>query len=318
MTVANTLSLLELAKRHDPNGNTAAIAEVLTEENQMLQDAVWQEANDTFSHKYTRRLSLPTGTHRKLNFGVPVEASRTVEGRDTVAFLESYSQCDKKLCDAAASPSEFRMNEATSFLEGMGQTMAGKMIYGNTALVPEEPLGLAPRMAAVASTNVIDAGGSIGTSIYVVMWGPTKAFMVYPRNHPNVGIVHKDLGEVTLTDASGGMYQGYRDHFETNYGLCVKDDRSTGRICEIEPAGVANIFDEDDLITLLNLMPSGPKVIYCNGTVKTQMDIALKDKTNVNYTAQGGEGLAGEPVLHFKGYPIRRVDQILDTEAAVA
>ena len=139
-TVASTLTLLELAKRHDPNGNTATIAEVLTEENPILEDAVWQEANDTFSHKYTKRLSLPTGTHRKLNYGVPVEASRTVEARDTVSFLESYSQCDKKLCDAAASPTEFRMNEATSFLEGMGQTQAAKLLYGNTTLVPEEPL----------------------------------------------------------------------------------------------------------------------------------------------------------------------------------
>jgi len=55
--------------------------------------------------------------------------------------------------------------------------------------------------------------------------------------------------------------------------------------------------------------------IYVNETIMTQMEIRVKDKTNVNYTKE--DGLAPGPVLKFKGVPIRQVDQILNTESAL-
>jgi len=317
LSANNTLTLIELAKRHDPDGDTAVIAEVLNEENEILSDAPWDEANDVTSHKMTRRLTLPTGTHRKLNAGVPIEASKTVEVRETVAMLESYSQCDKKLADIAKDPAQFRMNEAKSFIEGMGQTMAYKLIYGNSATTPEEPTGFAPRMASLdTADNVLDGGASGGTSVFVVMWGLDKVFMLYPRNSKTVGIDHQDLGEVTLEDASGNLYQGYRDHFEANYGLAVKDNRCIGRIANIAVTGSSNTFDEDDLITLINRMPKGNKSIYVNNVIMTQMQIRVKDKNNVYYTP-GDSALSGEPVVRFNGHPVRRVDQILTTESTL-
>ncbi len=60
--------------------------------------------------------------------------------------------------------------------------------------------------------------------------------------------------------------------------------------------------------------------IYCNETIKTQMEIMLKDKTNVNYTADKGDGLGGEPMLKFRGIPVRKIDSaiLLDTETAIS
>jgi len=315
------LTLLELAKRKDPNGELAAIAEVLAEDNEILLDAPWVEANDTFSHKITRRMSLPSGSWRKLNSGVSTEASRTIEVVETIGMLETYSEVDKDLADAAPNPAKFRMDEAAAFLEGLSQTLAATVIYGNASTTPEAFNGLAVRMAALAaSDNVIGAGGtgSDVTSIYVVQWGPSRVFLTYPKNSPNMGVKHRDLGEVTLEDANGNYYQGYRDHFQVKVGLVVKDDRCIGRIANIESSGSSNTFDEDDLITLLNRMPQSGKgaVIYCNSTIKTQMEIALKDKANVNFTTDNG--LGGVPVLYFRGVPVRKVDQILDTESAIS
>lgn len=317
------LTLVEVAKRIDPNGEQAAIAEVLAQENEILMDAPWVQANDTFSHKCTRRTSLPSGSWRQLNAGVAAEASRTVEVMETIGSLETYSENDKLLIDSFPDAKQARNDENQGFLEGLAQTLASAVIYGNTTTTPEKFDGLAVRMGALAATqNVIGQGGSGGdtTSIFIVQWGINKVFMCYPKGSPNAGIEHRDLGEETKVASDGTMHQVYRDWFGVRCGLVVKDSRCIARLANIESAGTANTVDEDNLIKLLNRMPGAGRgaSIYVNETILSQMEIALKDKTNVNYVAGKGEGLAGEPVLYFRQSPVRRVDQIVNTETAVS
>ena len=317
------LTLVELAKRKDPDGNLATIAEVLAEDNEILQDAIWQPSNDTFSYKVVRRSSLPTGSWRKFNEGVSIEASRTVEELETIGMLETFARNDVDLIKGFPNPTKARMDEAISFLEGMGQTLAETMVYGNASTTPETFTGLAPRMDALATTtNVLDSGGSGSdlTSIFVIMWAPNKVFMTYPKGDPNIGIRHEDLGIETVEPSAGTLYRAYVDHFQIKAGMVVKDPRCIGRISNIETTGTSNTFDEDDIIRLLNRMPGRGKgaKIYVNDTVLTQMEIRLKDKNNVNYVPGKGEGLVGEPAMYFRSNPIRLVDQILITEAALA
>ena len=313
------LTLLELAKRIDPKGEAAKIAEIMTEENEILVDAQWGEANNVTSHKVVRRDSLPAGTWRSINKGVGIEASTTTEVNEPIGFLESYSEVDKALVDMAPNPVQFRMDEAGAFIEGMSQTMAATIMYADHVLDPEKLGGLAPRLNSLSNARVIGAGGSGGTtSVFVVQWGINQVFMAYPRGSKTAGIEHKDLGEVTLTDTDSKNYQGFRDHFITRSGLVVKDTRCLARVANIETTGAVNLFNEDDLITVLNQMKSGGKgaVIYVNRTVKTQMEIALIDRANVNFSV--ADGLGGVPVLLFRGLPVRLVDQIADDETAVA
>lgn len=312
------LTLVEVAKRKDPDGNLATIAEVLDETNEVLQDAVFREANDTFSNQTTRRASLPTGSFRKLNEGVATESTKTVNLVDRVAILEAWSENDIEVINAFPNPQEARMQEARGFIEGMGQNMAGKIFYGNESSVPEEFTGLAPRMDALATTaNVLNAGGSGGdtTSIYVVDWGPNSVYMIYPKNS-TAGLEHKDKGIETVEDANGNKFEAYVDKFVWKAGLVVKHNKSIGRIANMEYTGSANIFNEDDLITLMNRMTKGPgRRIYVNEDIMTQMEIRLKDKTNVNFTK--ADGLAPGTVLKFKGVPVRQCDQILNTETTL-
>ncbi|NIS52204.1 MAG: hypothetical protein GWN94_14005 [Phycisphaerae bacterium] len=313
------LTLVEVAKRKDPDGNLATIAEVLDETNEILQDAVFREANDTFSNQTTRRASLPTGSFRKLNEGVATESTKTVNLIDRVAILEAWSENDIEVINAFPNPQEARMQEARGFIEGMGQNMAGKIFYGNESSVPEEFTGLAPRMDALATTaNVLNAGGSGGdtTSIYVVDWGPNSVYMIYPKNS-TAGLEHKDKGIETVEDANGNKFEAYVDKFVWKAGLVVKHNKSIGRIANMEYTGSSNIFNEDDLITLMNRMTKGPgRRIYVNEDIMTQMEIRLKDKTNVNFTKV--DGLAPGPVLMFKGVPVRQCDQILNTETTLS
>ena len=311
------LTLVEVAKRHDPSGQMAAIAEVVNEENEILQDAVWVEANDTFANKTVRRSNLPNGTWRKLNAGVVNEVSMTTEVWDTIGILETFSQNDVEVIKAFNNPAQARMDEARAFIEGLGQTMAEAMIYSNSSTTPEKFTGIAPRLSNIAATeNCINEGGTTGTSIYVVDWGPGKVQMMYPKNS-TAGLMHEDLGKQLIQDGSANNLMAYVDHFQWKAGMAVKNMKSIGRIANIEPTGSANIFDEDNLITLLNRMTQGPgRRIYVDQVVKTQMEIAQKDKANAYYTLADNP-LAPGPVLMFKGVPVRQVDQIITSETTL-
>jgi hypothetical protein len=312
------LTLLELAKRTDPKGEAAKIAEIMSEANEILLDAVWGEANNVTSHKVVRRDHLPAGTWRHINKGVSKEASVTTEVNEPIGFLESYSEVDKALVDMAPNPRQFRMDEAGAFIEGMSQSLAAAIMYGDHAVDPEKLHGLSERLNDLSMARVIGAGGGGGTttSIFVLQWGLNQVFMAYPRGSKNIGIEHKDLGEVTLLDGTN-PYQGFRDHFVSRSGLVIKDTRCLARVANIESAGAVNLFDEDHLITVLNQMKNGGKgaVIYVNRTIKTQMEIALIDRANVNFTT--ANGLGGVPVLYFRGSPVRLVDQLANDETEV-
>ena len=312
------LTLVEVAKRKDPDGNIATIAEVLDETNEIVQDAVWREANDTFSNRTTRRASLPSGSFRKLNYGTAKESSKTVNLVDTVAILEAWSKNDTEVIDAFPNPQEARMQEARAFIEGMGQNMAGKMFYGNSGTVPEEFTGIAPRLDSLAtSANVLNAGGSGGdtTSVYVIDWGPNSCYMTYPKGS-TAGLMHKDKGIETVQDDNGNDFEAYVDKFVWKAGLVVKNNKSIGRIANMEYTGASNIFNEDDLITLMNRMTKGPgRRIYVNEDIMTQMEIRMKDKANMYFTK--ADGIAPGPVMMFKNVPIRLCDQILNTESTL-
>lgn len=316
---ANSLSLSALAQRHH-DGDMLTIAEVLEKEAPMIQDAPWIEANDFFSNVGIRRASLPSGTWRKLNAGVANEKSETTQVRDVIGMLETFSKTDAKIVDSAANPQSFRMSEDTAFIQGLSQNMQSTMLYGNTNTDPEKFSGLHIRLASLATTtNVLNEGGTGSdlTSIFVVDWGEDRCHMLYPKGS-KAGLQTEDLGKIPVTDASSNDFMAYCTHFMWDSGMFVKHPRAIGRIANIESAGTTNTFDEDNLITLLNRMTTGPgRRIYCNETVMTQAEIRLKDKTNVNWTTR--DGLGGEEWMFFRGIPVRKIDSqiLLNTEAAL-
>lgn len=321
-------SLVEQAKRIDPDGKLSIIVEALDyETGDILKESVWLPSNDTWTNKTVRRASLPQGSARKLNKGVATEASRTTEVMDTIMMLATYAEYDKDWIDSFPNPQLARLQEAKAFLSGLGQTLVSEFLYSNANTNPDKIHGLAPRLGTVDGEFVINTGGSGAdvTSIYVVTWGADTAHFVYPKNIPNLGITHTDMGEVTISDAttdvpSSSQFQGYRDFFQVKFGFVVRHPRAIGRVANIETAGANNIFDEDHLITLLNNMVvnSGTR-IYVNQTVKTQAEIRLKDKTNVYWTVND-DGLGGTPLLRFRGIPVKLIDKsiLLNTESAIS
>jgi hypothetical protein len=327
-TLASTNpTLADIASRMDPSGKIdPQIVEILAQTNEMLDDMTLIEANGFTEHKTTVRSGLPNGTWRKLNYGVQPEKSRTVQVKDSMGMLETYAEVDKALADLNDNKAAWRLSEDRAFIEGLNQTMQETVIYGDSSVDPEKFMGLAPRYSSTTAENggqILDAGGSgsDNTSIWLVVWGPNTIHGIYPKGS-QAGLQSRDLGEDTLRDAAGGLYQGYRTHYKWDNGLTLRDWRYVVRIANIDVSDLTkNAATGADLIDLLvqaiELIPNlgmGRPVIYCNRTIKSFLRRQITNKENVNLTL---DNVAGKKVLAFDSIPVRRVDAILNTEAEV-
>lgn len=325
----NDLTLSEHAKRMDPDGKIATIADILSQHNAVMDDAKWIEGNLPTGHRTTLLAGYPTATWRKLNYGVPNSKSVTVQITDNCGMLEVYSECDKALADLNGNTAEFRMSEDKPFLAAMSNTVASAIFYGDSQTDPEKIMGLAPRFNSLSAANggqILDGGGtgSDNTSIWLVTWDESTAHMIYPKGS-KVGLQHSDKGQVTLQDANGNNYEGYRTHYKWDLGMVVRDWRYIYRLANIDVSDLTTFNAATDnsaplmrmMIEALDGLPvqtMGQKVFYCNKTVKTWLDIMAMEKTNVNLTI---ENFAGQPVTMFWGVPVKRCDAILNTEAQI-
>lgn len=327
-TIGNNLpTLQDHARMLNPGGKIDKIVELLGRTNEVLEDMVYVEGNLPTGHLSTIRTGLPEVAWRLLNYGVPNGKAQTAQVTDTCGMLEAYSEVDKRVAGLNGNTAEFRLSQDKAFVEAMNQAMATTLFYGDTRTNPERFLGLAPRFSdAVNAGNkeqLVNGGGSgsDNTSVWLVVWSPETVHGIYPKG-TTAGIDHQNLGEVTLFDAAGNKFQGYRGHYEWHTGLVVADWRYVVRICNID---VSNLISGSGAADLVNLMieaseriPSlrmGKAAWYCNRTVRTALRKQIIAKSNVNLT---WDSVAGKRVLAFDEIPVRRCDAILSTEAAIS
>jgi hypothetical protein len=232
--------------------------------------------------------------------------------------------------DISNDKNEFRLSEAVSHLEAMAQEFESTLLYG-TAAAPEEFVGLAQYYSdptAGNGQNVIDAGGtdvSDNTSIWFINWGP-DVFGIHPQGLP-AGMQREDKGLQTVHNFNGTTNEQldmYVEKFQMAAGVAVRDWRRIVRIGSIDVSKlVAQASDDANLIFLmtkavhrLRRSVSGNTAIYCNPTVYEFLDHQYQEKLAVG----GGvtmQNIGGEPVMTFRGIPIRVSDSILNTEAPV-
>ncbi len=339
------LTYADWAKRLDDDGKVATIINLLSQTNEILDDALVVEGNLATGHKTTVRTGLPSATWRLLNYGVPTTKSTTAQITDSCGMLETYSEIDKYLADLNGNSAEFRLSEDLAFLEGMNQQMATTVFYGNTLTNPERFMGTSPRFNTVTATNaatasnVIDAGGtgSTNTSLWLICWGPNTVHGIFPKGQIS-GLQHRDLGEWTLLDANNNKYQGYRTHFKWDMGLTVRDWRYVVRVANIDVTllsggSAANLINA--MIRAVHRLPTAPVsasteqksdapdggmyqmgrcAFYCNRTIRTYLDIQAANKTNVLLHLEQWDG---KPITTFRGIPIRTNDALLNTEARI-
>ena len=328
---ANALSLVDHAKRMDPDGKIAAVAELLAEQNAVLDDIPWIEGNLPTGHRITQRTALPSATWRKLNEGVSPTKSRTSQITEACGMLETYSEVDKDVAELNGNTSQFRLSEAMAHIEAMNQEFTSTLFYGDSSLAPEEFTGFAPRYNSLSGNigqNVITGSGSQSdsSSVWLVVWGADKVCGIYPKGSM-AGLSHKDLGLQVVqssTGVGGGKLQAYLDHWQWKCGIAVKDWRYVVRIPNIDISNLIAKSSAADLIELMikatHRVPSitaGKPVFYMNRTVFQMLDIQRRDD------AISGGGLMydvvdGKRMPMFRGIPIKIVDQLTEAESAVS
>lgn len=329
MAVLSTqyLTLVDIAKKTDRDGNVAEIAELLAQKNEILQSMTMREGNLATGHRVTQRVGLPSSYFRLINKGVPSGKSSTVQIDEQCGMLVGKSVADVDLVDLEGNQAQVRMDEADAMLESMSQNMAGTLFYGANSS-PEEFVGLASRyndLSANNAQNIISlaGAGSDNTSIWLVGWGRNKVEGIFPKGS-TAGITHTPMGKQNVTDGDGNTYIGYQDEWKWKMGIAIGDWRYAVRIANIDvsamkadPTG-ATVGIINAMLSAIHRLPTltGCKpVFYANRDVREMLDIQASNKTNAYLTAGNEEG---KMKTSIRGIPVETVDQILSTEAVVA
>ena len=106
--IGNTyLTLLDYAKRENPDGGIADIIEVLAASNPIIADANVMEGNLITGHRSVQRATQPSGAWRLLNGGVVPEKSLTTQVDDTCGMLEAYSKVDVDVAELGGNAAAF-------------------------------------------------------------------------------------------------------------------------------------------------------------------------------------------------------------------
>jgi len=333
---AGQLTLADWAKRLDPDGGAPAVAETLSQTNEILEDAVFVEGNLPTGHRLVIRTGLPQVFYRMINQGVPTSKSTTAQIDEACGILEARSHIDVELVKLNGNESAFRMSEDSAFIEAMNQTMAGAMFYGNPGTDPRQFLGLQTRYSSLSAgnaQNIIDAGGtgSNNTSIYLVVWGTDTVFCPFPKGS-KAGLMHQDLGEESVADANGNFFQAVRALYQWKNGLAVKDWRYIVRICNInvtdltgQSATQASTAATAIIKLMMRAMDRPPNLamgrpaFYANRTVYSMLRVAALDKSQNAVTIETAANQFGTSykMTNFMGIPLRKVDQLLNTETRV-
>lgn len=333
-------TLLDVAKRLDPDGSVAKVVEILNQTNEVLDDMVWMEGNTNTGNKTTVRTGIPAPTWRKLNYGVIPGKSTTAQVTDSCGMLEAYAESDKALVDMSGDPAAFRLSEDRAYIEGFNQELSSTLFYGNDLIDDAEFTGFAPRfnsLGAESADNIVfqggyaNAGGAApdgndNASIWLICWGPDTVFGMYPKGS-KAGLSVRDLGEVTTESPPGGpvggKMQAYRTHYKWDCGLVVRDWRYVVRgqfnqedLTKDAASGPDLIDIMTDMVERLPNHRMGRCAFYVNrrtrAFLRKQITSAVKQSTLTMDT------VAGRKVLAFDDIPVRRVDSLLSTEAAIS
>lgn len=340
-------NLVDWARRADPDGSIAIVAELLSQCNEVMKDMIWQEGNLPLGHKVTVRTGLPQGTWRAANQGVAASKSLTAQFQFSIGQLQAYSIVDKTLANLNGNVAKFRYSEDMAHIEGLSQQVASALFYSNEATNPTQFTGLSPLYNTVSTAtaknavNVLDAGGtgSSNLSIWLVGWGDHTTFGIFPKGS-QAGLIYEDKGDIVPQyDGNGNRFEAYTSLFQFNVGLCVKDWRYNVRIANVDTttSGLQGATPPD-LFAIMSRavvrLPTASRRLsgitesdapddpvpgispawYVNRTGREYMDIqAIRDR-NVLLSSKD---YAGDPVLMFRDVPIRVVDALTNSEARV-
>lgn len=331
------LTLADSAAMEDPTGRAAVIANLLSQTNEILTDAVFKKANGKTYHRVSIAAGLPEVYWTSVNVGTPPTAAEFVTVDEGIGMLEARAETDIRTPALFGNINRHRMEASMLHLEAMNQEMATTLFYGDTGVTPAAFKGLAGRYTNVStapnSANVLSAGGTTAgqqMSMWLVGWGE-NVFCTYPEGSA-AGLVHRNLGEQTAYLADGTRMQVYADLYTWSSGLVVRDWRYVVRIANIDAVAAAALNSNQAPGSTTNILHSMAQAIaripnhamarlvfYCNRTVFTLLQrIAMEKSAGVLSINQAVDQFGSKGSwLSFMGVQIRQCDALLTTEDVV-
>lgn len=331
------VTLADVAK--SKNKGIGNVAEVLVEENAMLEDIPYMEMNEGTIHKEDIRSSLPDVFYRKANQAIPASKTTIEERTFNAAHIESKSQIDGAVARRGGLDriGYNRWNQAMGHIQAHALEHADLTIYGSPVTANRKVAGFFDIYSTLSaseetSKQIVDAGGtgSDNTSILLVHWGERSVFGIYPAGTQS-GLKRTDRSkgnvevQIAANDSNGdaGTLWGYEEQFEMDHGLVVKDYRQAARVANVDivnlksGVGATDLFD--DMISAhykIHNPNNGKGVYYVNRTLE-----AFLHKQALTVVGAGAgltfENFDGKRILTFLGFPVKRSDALLNTEARV-
>jgi hypothetical protein len=323
-------TLLDAIKKTGPDGKIMPVVEMLNQQNELWQDAVYVEANSVAGHRTAIRTGLPTASMKRYNLGVAPSKSRQVTITDAIGHIYETAEVDKDIAELNGNTSEFLLSEHLPHIEAMNQKASYLAIYGDETTNPDEFTGFMCRyndQSAENACNILTSAdtpdSSDNASILLVGWGPVTTFFTFPKGS-SAGLDYRDYGLIS-TDNQGGsglIGEVYRRIYDWKLGLVVRDWRYVVRIqIDLENV-VKDAATGPDIPALMakavrripNLNICRP-AFYMNRDMLDALDLQRTGRSTMAY--QTIEDADGKIVDTFRKIPIRRNDAMLSTESGV-
>lgn len=335
--LSKVYTLPEILRATAPDGSYMPFIDILSGRYPMLEEAVWEQANDNSSHEFLQLASEPTGAPVRYNEGGPLEAVVTTPLREELMRIETNMQVDTRILRKSPNPAQYVRDRQAQYVKGLIKTMhkhafsvgetAGAMNYGNKDADPKAINGLRKRYNSLSLVgNISNLGGATAnaqSSMWLIKWGKQGVFFIHPNNaEQTITVDYK--GEVPKYDASGNPYSVEWWNFAFEMGLGVADDRCVQRLCNINASGNGSFYEdavatkgERLLIDMIERLPGGETdgcVLYAGPSVMPQIRKRINEKSNMYFNEQT---IWGRKMLAFQDIPIVRVDALNALEPIV-
>lgn len=319
----------------------ADVAEVMRKAVPIIDDIPYKEMNKGVKHIVHLRSDLPEVYYRKANQAIPASKTTTEEREFIAAHFESKCQMDEKVASYGGEDriKANRWNQAEGHIQANAHELADLIIYGSDESASHKCPGIMDILSTLdpaepVSHQIVDAGGT-GTdnaSILFISWGDKKVYGIFEKG-TQAGLQRIDrtpgstrvqiTGPLADNPGQTGQYWGFEENFMVDHGLCVEDYRALSRVANIDVSDL-DTLDAADLLKLMTRALYRIPPMYRQQKGKCYMNstlLAFLDEQALAKVGAGG-GLTyanyqGEQVLSFRGWIIREMENMLNTEEQV-
>jgi hypothetical protein len=290
-------NLFDVQKLKAPEGSAVSVTNTLVETNDLIKDLPALPSNGGLFHKGARVSALPSGTLVDVGGTWGASKSERAPFVEALATIRSRYQAPKDVLQTEGREVSQMLvsEEKKGHIEGMGQSWVNLVMRGSTTPQQNSIVGLEnrPPYNAVDSEYTFDVGGSGNDlrSAWLIQPGPATVHLIYNPNHPTLGVVMEDKGEVfvPVTISNGVVTAARWDiviEFMLQEGICIRDQRAVKRIANIQcgptdtpGAGLINNVIRASLKH--NVNASKAWFLYCDADLYTQLVLGANDKLKV-------------------------------------